>query len=119
MTKRRRSTARFWMQGTNWYEAAGSLAFYIEDTDEIRLQVVPIHGGKKEIVIGLDGLKRPYRSCLLELAFSMQDKETLELTVLDHGFGSFFAPVREPFTKATRLQNCQMLMRRKMHVMSA
>lgn len=71
--------------GTNWYEAAGSLAFYIEDTDEIRLQVVPIRGGKKEIVIGLDGLKRPYRSCLLELAFSMQDKETLELMVLDHG----------------------------------
>lgn len=89
--------------GTNWYEAVGSLAFYIEDTDEIRLQVVPIRGGKKEIVIGLDGLKRPYRSCLLELAFSMQDKETLELTVLDHGFGSFFAPVREPFTKAIRL----------------
>lgn len=86
--------------GTNWYEAAGSIAFYIEDTEEIRLQVVPIHGGKKEIVIGLEGLKRPYRSCLLELAFSMQDKETLEFTVLDHGFGSFFAPVREPFTKA-------------------
>ena len=85
--------------GTNWYEAAGSLAFYIEDTDEIRLQVVPIRGGKKEIVIGLNGLKRPYRSCLVEIAFSMQDKETLELTVLDHGFGSFFAPVMEPFTE--------------------
>ena len=85
--------------GTNWYEAAGSLAFYIEDTDEIRLQVVPIRGGKKEIVIGLGGLKRPYRSCLVEIAFSMQDKETLELTVLDHGFGSFFAPVMEPFTE--------------------
>ena len=85
--------------GTNWYEAAGNLAFYIEDTDEIRLQVVPIRGGKKEIVIGLEGLRRPYRSCLLEIAFSMQDKETLELTVLDHGFGSFFAPVMEPFTK--------------------
>lgn len=85
--------------GTNWYEAAGSLAFYIEDTDEIRLQVVPIRGGKKEIVIGLNGLRRPYRSCLVEIAFSMQDKETLELTVLDHGFGSFFAPVMEPFTE--------------------
>lgn len=85
--------------GTNWYEVAGSLAFYIEDTDEIRLQVVPIRGGKKVIVIGLNGLKRPYRSCLVEIAFSMQDKETLELTVLDHGFGSFFAPVMEPFTE--------------------
>ncbi len=85
--------------GINWYEAERSLEVYIQEGNEIMLNVMPLAGTVSRKTAGRDGsLVRIVLEGLsggtarLKLHFFLKTEETLVVEAEDLGFGEFRAP---------------------------
>lgn len=78
--------------GINWYDVDISLRFYLDESREVRLVMIPIDGSDERIVIiRLNEFpKRPPHASAIMLKLVMHKSDVLEVSVADLGFGEIF-----------------------------
>ena len=74
--------------GTCWFEAEGSVEFYISGGSEVTLSVSSITGGgNSDVIISLDGYEGELTR--MKLSATMSDIRTLNVVIEDMGLGAF------------------------------
>ncbi len=78
--------------GMNWYEAKNEVDLILENTDPIRLELLPAgQRNSKTVLIPLDSFPvRPSKTTRVSLKLQFTGENQFHISVKDRGFGSFF-----------------------------
>lgn len=91
--------------GDHWYEARNEMDFILDKENKVMISLIPLNGGQpKKVEMTLDGLHvRGNKTNRIGFRIEMKDQRTVELTIVDKGFGEFYAATGQVWRESFEL----------------
>lgn len=91
--------------GEHWFEAKKDIDLILAKENKLSINVTPVDGGQtKRVEMTLDGLHvRGNKTNRIGFSVSMRDAKTVDLTIVDKGFGDFYASTGQVWKESFEL----------------